>query len=111
MTNRTISNYAKMPTVSSTQPKAFNIKDASTAAANTVTTFALYTLFVYLFGIVTSTFLLENTAGSGTGFEAFMTMASSSQAVPGSSFATNKLLEVILYWIEKIVFEKRVMTH
>lgn len=103
--------HAKMPTaISLAQQEMFNNKD-TTALTNTATTFALYTLLVYIFGIVTSTFLLENAAGSSTGLEALMTMASSSQAGPGSSFATNKLLEVIIYWIEKIVFENRVMAN
>lgn len=103
--------HAKMPTaMSSSHRDTFDSKDTA-ALTNTATTFALYTLLVYIFGIVTSTFLLENTAGSSTGLEALMTMASSSQAGPGSSFATNKLLEVILYWIEKIVFENRVMAN
>ncbi|CDH60915.1 hypothetical protein RO3G_00813 [Lichtheimia corymbifera JMRC:FSU:9682] len=101
----------KMPTaISLAQQEMFNNKD-TTALTNTATTFALYTLLVYIFGIVTSTFLLENAAGSSTGLEALMTMASSSQAGPGSSFVTNKLLEVIIYWIEKIVFENRVMAN
>ncbi|KAI7874665.1 hypothetical protein K492DRAFT_240730 [Lichtheimia hyalospora FSU 10163] len=96
----------QVPKDPSNHLKVFNSKDTTTAAANTVTTFALYTLLVYIFGIVTSTFLLENAAGSGHGFETLMAMASSSQAM-----STNKLLEVILYWIEKVVFEKRLMAH
>ncbi|KAI7901039.1 uncharacterized protein BX663DRAFT_516112 [Cokeromyces recurvatus] len=64
---------------------------------NTVT-FALYTLLVYFFGIITSTFLLD---GNTTSWEqALAAAAASSGQVPKSKF-----LEIILYWIEKLLFE------
>jgi hypothetical protein len=64
---------------------------------NTIT-FALYTVLIYFFGIVTSTFLME---GSGTppGWEHALAAAASGQ-VPKS-----KLLEIILYWLEKLLIE------
>ncbi|KAI8639417.1 hypothetical protein BD408DRAFT_435157 [Parasitella parasitica] len=64
---------------------------------NTVT-FALYTLLVYFFGIVTSTFLLDGAPGQN-GWEQALVAAASGQ-VPKS-----KVLEIILYWIEKLLFE------
>ncbi|KAI9288853.1 hypothetical protein BC943DRAFT_300761 [Umbelopsis sp. AD052] len=58
--------------------------------ANTIT-FALYTLVVYAFGIVTSTFLIET----------------SSQTIwnVGNTAGKNKVLEVLLYWLEKLLSE------
>ncbi|CEP18152.1 hypothetical protein [Parasitella parasitica] len=64
---------------------------------NTVT-FALYTVLVYFFGIVTSTFLLEGASGQN-GWEQALVAAASGQ-VPKS-----KVLEIILYWLEKLLFE------
>ncbi|KAG0188104.1 hypothetical protein DFQ28_005376 [Apophysomyces sp. BC1034] len=63
---------------------------------NTVT-FALYTLLVYIFGIVTSTFLIEN-GQPGTWEQALV--AAASQQGPKS-----KWMEVMLYWIEKFIFD------
>jgi hypothetical protein len=58
--------------------------------ANTIT-FALYTLVVYAFGIVTSTFLIE----------------SSSQTIWNVSSAAgkNRVLEILLYWLDKLLSE------
>ncbi|KAL9549402.1 hypothetical protein MBANPS3_005224 [Mucor bainieri] len=64
---------------------------------NTVT-FALYTVLIYFFGIVTSTFLLDGASGQN-GWEQALVAAASGQ-VPKS-----KVLEIILYWIEKLLFE------
>ncbi|KAI8333317.1 hypothetical protein BC941DRAFT_434387 [Chlamydoabsidia padenii] len=61
-------------------------------------TFAIYTLLVYIFGIVTSTFLIEN--GSPGSWEQALVAAAGDQ-VGGKS----KLLEILLYWIEKLLFE------
>jgi hypothetical protein len=65
---------------------------------NTVT-FALYTVLIYFFGIVTSTFLMEG-QNAGQWEQAIVAAASGGQVVPKS-----KLLEIILYWIEKLLFE------
>lgn len=58
--------------------------------ANTIT-FALYTLVVYAFGIVTSTFLIE----------------SSSQTIwtVSSAAGKNRVLEILLYWLDKLLSE------
>ncbi|CAO3635543.1 unnamed protein product [Cunninghamella echinulata] len=61
-------------------------------------TFAIYTLLVYIFGIVTSTFLIEN--GPPGSWEQALVAAASQQGG-----AKNKLFEIILYWIEKLLFE------
>ncbi|KAI9311732.1 hypothetical protein BX666DRAFT_2031890 [Dichotomocladium elegans] len=65
------------------------------AVTNTAT-FAIYTLIVYIFGIVTSTFLLEN--GHPGSWEQALVAAASQQG--GSK---SKILEIILYWIEKLL--------
>jgi hypothetical protein len=65
---------------------------------NTVT-FALYTVLIYFFGIVTSTFLLDGNPAAQAGWEQALVAAASGQ-VPKS-----KVLEIILYWIEKLLFE------
>ncbi|ORX46489.1 hypothetical protein DM01DRAFT_1339493 [Hesseltinella vesiculosa] len=65
---------------------------------NSTATFALYTLLVYIFGIVTSTFLIDN--GLPSGLEQALVAAASTQGgVKG------KLFEMLLYWIEKLLFE------
>lgn len=64
------------------------------AVTNTAT-FALYTLLVYIFGIVTSTFLLDGHPGS---WEQALVAVASQQG--GSR---SKILEIILYWIEKLL--------
>ncbi|KAI8068221.1 hypothetical protein BC940DRAFT_273139 [Gongronella butleri] len=64
---------------------------------NSTTTFALYTLLVYIFGIVTSTFLIDN--GIPSGLEQALVAAASSQGFKG------RLFEILLYWIEKLLFE------
>jgi hypothetical protein len=61
-------------------------------------TFAIYTLLVYIFGIVTSTFLIE-TGSQGSWEHALM--AAAGQQDGGKS----KLLEILLYWIERLLFE------
>ncbi|KAI8980448.1 hypothetical protein BDB01DRAFT_796443 [Pilobolus umbonatus] len=63
---------------------------------NTVT-FALYTVLIYFFGIVTSTFLLDGSQPQG--WEHALVAAASGQ-LPRSKF-----LEIILYWLEKLLFE------
>jgi hypothetical protein len=65
-------------------------KSDNRIVANTIT-FALYTLVVYAFGIVTSTFLIET----------------SSQTIwnVGNTAGKNKVLEVLLYWLEKLLSE------
>lgn len=65
---------------------------------NTVT-FALYTVLIYFFGIVTSTFLLDGNSAAQAGWEQALVAAASGQ-VPKS-----KVLEIILYWLEKLLFE------
>lgn len=64
---------------------------------NTVT-FALYTVLIYFFGIVTSTFLMDG-SGSGQPWD-LVAVAASGQVVPKS-----KILEIVLYWLEKLLFE------
>ncbi|KAI8365738.1 hypothetical protein BD560DRAFT_436336 [Blakeslea trispora] len=64
---------------------------------NTVT-FAMYTLFVYFFGIVTSTFLLDGST-SQAGIEQALAAATSDQ-IPSS-----KVMQIVFYWIEKLLFE------
>lgn len=61
-------------------------------------TFAIYTLLVYIFGIVTSTFLIEN--GPPGSWEQALVAAASQE-----SSAKSKLFEMLLYWIEKLLFE------
>jgi hypothetical protein len=65
-------------------------KSDNRIVANTIT-FALYTLVVYAFGIVTSTFLIET----------------SSQTIwnVSNTAGKNKVLEVLLYWLEKLLSE------
>ncbi|KAF7727096.1 hypothetical protein EC973_008059 [Apophysomyces ossiformis] len=63
---------------------------------NTVT-FALYTLLVYIFGIVTSTFLIEN--GQPATWEQALVAAATQQG------PKSKWMEVLLYWIEKFIFD------
>ncbi|KAJ2960089.1 hypothetical protein NQZ79_g4486 [Umbelopsis isabellina] len=65
-------------------------KSNDRTVANTIT-FALYTLVVYAFGIVTSTFLIE----SGT------------QTIWNMSGTTgkSKLFEMLLYWLDKLLSE------
>lgn len=64
---------------------------------NNTVTFALYTVLIYFFGIVTSTFLMEG--GSNAPWEQAIVAATSGQ-IPKS-----KLLEIVLYWLEKLLFE------
>ncbi|KAI9496358.1 hypothetical protein BDB00DRAFT_810128 [Zychaea mexicana] len=66
------------------------------AVTNTAT-FAIYTLLVYIFGIVTSTFLLDGQPGS---WEQALVAAATQQG--GSR---SKILEILIYWIEKLLFE------
>ena len=63
---------------------------------NSTVTFALYTLVIYLFGIITSVFVLDNNQG----------------ALPYSDWLPNDLhdegwtmrsLQIILYWIETLL--------
>ncbi len=63
---------------------------------NTVT-FALYTVLIYFFGIVTSTFLMDG--NNPAQWEQALVAVASGQ-VPKS-----KVLEIILYGIEKLLFE------
>ncbi|CAO3598780.1 unnamed protein product [Absidia cylindrospora] len=60
-------------------------------------TFAIYTLLVYVFGIVTSTFLIEN--GSPASWEQALMVTT------GESGGNYKLWDILLYWIEKLLFE------
>jgi hypothetical protein len=65
-------------------------KSDNRIVANTIT-FALYTLVVYAFGIVTSTFLIE-------------TSSQTIWNVSGTA-GKNKVLEILLYWLEKLLSE------
>ncbi|ORZ18459.1 hypothetical protein BCR42DRAFT_410868 [Absidia repens] len=60
-------------------------------------TFAIYTLLVYVFGIVTSTFLVEN--GPPASWEQALMVTA------GESGGSYKLLDILLYWIERLLFE------
>lgn len=85
-----------LPTTKNKETKTLTKKDDK-IVANTVT-FALYTLLVYFFGIVTSTFLLDGSAPQSSWEQALV--AAASGQVPKS-----KVLEIVLYWIEKLLFE------
>jgi hypothetical protein len=65
-------------------------KSNDRTVANTIT-FALYTLVVYAFGIVTSTFLIE----SGT--QTIWNMSGTA--------GKSKLFEMLLYWLDKLLSE------
>lgn len=65
---------------------------------NNTVTFALYTVAIYFFGIVTSTFLMDGASPSAPWEQALV--AATSGQIPKS-----KLLEIILYWLEKLLFE------
>ena len=66
------------------------------AMVNSTVTFALYTIVIYLFGIITSVFVLDNNQGT----------------LPYSDWLPNDLhdegwtmrsLQIILYWIETLL--------
>lgn len=65
-------------------------KSNDRTVTNTIT-FALYTLVVYAFGIVTSTFLIE----SGT--QTIWNMSGTA--------GKSKLFEMLLYWLDKLLSE------
>ncbi|KAL0088964.1 hypothetical protein J3Q64DRAFT_1732550 [Phycomyces blakesleeanus] len=71
------------------------IRQANDKIVTNTVTFALYTLLVYIFGIVTSTFLIEN-GPPGTWEHAL---------AAASTQPKSKILEILIYWIEKLLFE------
>ncbi|KAI7855303.1 hypothetical protein BDC45DRAFT_505896 [Circinella umbellata] len=73
------------------------IRPTNDRAVTNTATFAIYTLLVYIFGIVTSTFLLDGQPGS---WEQALVAAATQQG--GSR---SKILEILIYWIEKLLFE------
>ncbi|KAI7892410.1 uncharacterized protein EV154DRAFT_505037 [Mucor mucedo] len=77
--------------------KIMNRKDDK--IINNTVTFALYTVAIYFFGIVTSTFLMEGGVSTAPPWEQALAAASTGQ-IPKS-----KLLEIILYWLEKLLIE------
>lgn len=76
--------------------KIMNRKDDK--IINNTVTFALYTVAIYFFGIVTSTFLMEGGSNAAPWEQALV--AATTGQIPKS-----KVLEIILYWLEKLLFE------
>ncbi|SAM07854.1 hypothetical protein [Absidia glauca] len=84
--------HNSMPSTTTIAQRQHNDKLVTSTA-----TFAIYTLLVYIFGIVTSTFLIEN-GPPGSWEQALV-------AAAGSEGGKSKLLDILLYWIEKLLFE------
>ena len=79
------------------EPSSRALTRSNDRAVTNTATFAIYTLLVYIFGIVTSTFLLDGQPGS---WEQALVAAATQQG--GSR---SKVLEILIYWIEKLLFE------
>jgi hypothetical protein len=86
-------------------PLAILVRSNDKIITNTVT-FALYTLVVYLFGIVTSTFLIET--GQTTIQYGAWDAVQATGGIGGG--AKSKVLEVLLYWAEKLLFDGELVT-
>lgn len=82
-------------------PITILVRSNDKIVTNTIT-FALYTLVVYLFGIVTSTFLIE------TGQTTIQYGAWEATGGIGGP-AKSKVIEVLLYWIEKLLSDGDLM--
>ncbi|KAG1523379.1 hypothetical protein G6F52_005071 [Rhizopus delemar] len=77
------------------QLRVMNRKDDK-IVTNTVT-FALYTVLVYFFGIITSTFLIDSQAGD---IPSALAAAAAASGQPKS-----KVWEIVFYWLQKLLVE------
>lgn len=94
------------PSRPSTSTKVLNRKENKNVIAN-VTLVSMYTIVVYLFGVITSVFLVDNgQAGFNYGrflsFEALQEVANADMNGGPGRF---KVVEILVYWLQNLVFQ------
>ncbi|KAG9293928.1 hypothetical protein G9A89_019266 [Geosiphon pyriformis] len=78
-------------------PRSSNMGVSQQNAVNSTVTFALYTLVIYLFGIITSVFVLDNNTGTNGGYGEWGYDSAREDSVMTRSF------QIIFYWIETLL--------
>lgn len=90
----------------STSTKVLNRKENKNVIAN-VTLVSMYTIVVYLFGVITSVFLVDNgQAGFNYGrFLSFDALQEVANADMNGGPGRFKVVEILVYWLQNLVFQ------
>ncbi|KAF9332807.1 hypothetical protein BG006_004305 [Podila minutissima] len=91
---------------SSTTTKMLNRRENKNVIAN-VTLVSMYTIVVYLFGVITSVFLVDNgQAGFNYGrFLSFDAIQEVANAEMNGGPGRFKVVEILVYWLQNLVFQ------
>ncbi|KAG0038692.1 hypothetical protein BGZ82_011163 [Podila clonocystis] len=91
---------------SSTSTKVMNRRENKNVIAN-VTLVSMYTIVVYLFGVITSVFLVDNgQAGFNYGrFLSFDAMQEVANMDMNGGPGRFKVVEILVYWLQNLVFQ------
>jgi len=77
-------------------------KDTKTTIAN-VTLVSVYTIIIYLLGLVTSVFMVDNQSGAFS-HGRYLSYAAAANDVNGGN-ARFGVIEVLVYWIQNLVWQ------
>ncbi|KAG0274602.1 hypothetical protein BGZ95_009631 [Linnemannia exigua] len=87
--------------------RALNKRENKNVIAN-VTLVSMYTIVVYLFGVITSVFLVDNGAAPGgfnygrfLSFDAALQEVANNDGGPGRF----KVVEILVYWLQNLVWQ------
>jgi hypothetical protein len=86
--------------------RALNKRENKNVIAN-VTLVSMYTIVVYLFGVITSVFLVDNGAAPGFSYGRFLSFDAALQEVANNDGGPGrfKVVEILVYWLQNLVWQ------
>ncbi|KAF9127901.1 hypothetical protein BGW39_005485 [Mortierella sp. 14UC] len=86
--------------------RALNKRENKNVIAN-VTLVSMYTIVVYLFGVITSVFLVDNGAAPGFNYGRFLSFDAALQEVANNDGGPGrfKVVEILVYWLQNLVWQ------